>query len=125
MKKFTTPFLSACLFLLPKASLSAEAANPSPEQGFVQTIVMISIALLFFYFILWRPEQKKRKEMEAQRTAMKKGDRVIAMGIVGSVSKIKEETVIVRMVDGSEIEFLKAAISSVNPSAETIKKEEQ
>lgn len=125
MKKFAISFFAPCLFLAQTANLSAEAAASAPaEQGFTQTLVMISIALLFFYFILWRPEQKKRKEVETQRNSMKKGDRVVAMGIIGSISKIKDDTVIVRMVDGSEIEFLKAAISSVNPASEAVKKEE-
>ena len=86
---------------------------PSRDQGFMQTMIMVSIALVFFYFILWRPEQNRRKEMEEQRDALSKGDRVTAMGIVGTVSKIQEDTVILKMYDGSKIEFLKAAISDV------------
>lgn len=90
-------------------------AAPPRDQGLGQTLIMIAIALVFFYLILWRPEQKRRKAMEEQRSTMKKGDRVTAMGIVGTVSKIQENTVIVKMVDGSQIEFLKAAISEVYP----------
>lgn len=74
----------------------------------------------FFYFILWRPEHKRRKEIEKKRGSMKKGDKVTAMGIVGTVDRIKEQTVIVKMVDGAKIEFLKAAISEVS-----MKEEEQ
>jgi preprotein translocase subunit YajC len=111
--------------LLLAAPLSADEAQPpvviSPDQGFMQTLVMVGLALLFFYFILWRPEQKRRKAMDAQRNAMKKGDKVTAMGIIGTVSKIKEDTVVLRMIDGSEIEFLKAAISDVQSSVETPK----
>ncbi len=103
---------------------AGEQTTQAPaDQGLMQTLVMIGIALLFFYFILWRPEQKRRKAMDAQRNAMKKGDRVTAMGILGTISKIKEETVIVRMCDGSEIEFLKAAISDVHPASTESAKE--
>lgn len=87
-----------------------------PGQNFTQTLLMIGIALLFFYLILWRPEQKRRKAMEEQRNSLKKGDRVTAMGIIGTVVRLKEQTVILRMVDGSEIEFLKAAVSEILPS---------
>jgi preprotein translocase, YajC subunit len=79
---------------------------------------MIGIALLFFYFILWRPEQKRRKEQEAMRGQLKKGDRVTAVGIIGTVFKINSDTVVVRMVDGSKIEFIKAAITDVMPATE-------
>lgn len=86
----------------------------------MQTLVMIGVALLFFYFILWRPEQKRRKLMDQQRSAMKSGDKVTAMGIVGTVFKVQDTTVILKMVDGSKIEVLKAAITDVQPSSEAI-----
>jgi preprotein translocase subunit YajC len=114
-------FASVICLLLSSATLFAENQPdvlPPPDQGFMQTLVMISIALLAFYFILWRPEQKRRKAQEAQRSALKKGDRVTAMGIVGTVSRIQEHTVILKMVDGGEIEFLKAAISEIMPQGE-------
>lgn len=103
-------------------SLFAQEADnvpqPPRETGFSQTLVMIGLAILFFYLILWRPEQKRRKLMETQRSGLKKGDRVTAMGIIGTVSSIKENTVVLRMVDGAKIEFLKAAISEVLPAEE-------
>lgn len=88
-----------------------------PDGGMFQTMVMFGIAAIFFYLILWRPEQKRRKTIEALRSAMKKGDRVTAMGIVGTVSSVKDTTVILRMVDGSKIEVLKGAINEVLPEA--------
>lgn len=107
MKKCLLP-----LFLAP-CSLFAEANTvAAPDQGFTQTLVMVVIALVFFYLILWRPEQKRKKEMLEQRSKMKKGDHIVVMGVVGTISKIKETTVVVRSAD-SEIEFIKAAISEV------------
>ena len=75
---------------------------------------------------MWRPEQKRRKSLEAQRNSLKKGDRVTAMGIIGTIFRIEENTVILKMVDGSKIEFLKAAISDVIASGdEDLKKAEK
>lgn len=99
--------------------LFAEEEEAARNTGsFWQTLIMIAIAIVFFYFILWRPEQKRRKTMEQKRSAMKKGDTVTAMGIVGTIDRMKEQTVIVKMVDGSKIEFLKAAITEVKPKEE-------
>ncbi len=104
-------------------------ALPPRDGSFWQTIVMIGIAILFGYFIIWRPEQKRRKTMETQRSALKKGDRVTAMGIIGTVVRIQEHTIILRMYDGSKIEFVKAAITDVMPGtdeeAKKIDKEEK
>lgn len=105
-------------FLLPAAAIFAQDATPSPGGGMTQTLIMIGIALVFFYFILWRPEQKRRKAAEQMRGSLKKGDRVTAMGIVGRVDKIQEQTVILKMVDGAKIEMLKAAITDVQASTE-------
>ena len=110
-------YLSLPLFLT--ATLFAEDGAPAArQQSMWQTLMMIGIALLFFYLILWRPEQKRRKKMAAQRSSMTKGDRVTAMGIVGNVVRVEENTVILKMVDGSKIEVLKNAISDVQPSQE-------
>ena len=97
----------------------APQAAPAPDQGFTQTLLMIGVALVFFYFILWRPEQKRRKTQEAQRNSLKKGDRVTTVsGIIGTVAKINPETMVLRMVDGAQIEFLKASIGDVQAAGE-------
>ncbi len=108
--------LSICTLAV--APLLADDVAPVKENNMWQTLIMIGVALLFFYFILWRPEQKRRKTMEKQRSAMKKGDRVTAMGIIGIVSQIKETSIVLRMVDGAKIEMLKAAITDVQPATE-------
>jgi len=110
--------LLVSLFLMQMAHLSAENAAPGPDQGFTQTLIMVGIALAFFYFILWRPEQKRRKALEAQRSSMKKGDKVNCMGLIGTISKIKEETVLIH-TGSAEVEFLKAAVSEVHPSSKS------
>ena len=93
----------------------AQAAEESPSGGLTQTLIMILIAFSFFYLILWRPEQKRRKAMEKMRSSMKKGDRVTAMGIIGIIDRIQDQTVVLKMVDGSKIEMLKAAITDIQP----------
>ena len=86
MKKLLTllPFFSS-------ASLFADVAPTGREGNFMQTLIMIGIAIVFFYFILWRPERKRRKAMEDLRSAMKHGDKVTAMGIIGTVDKIQDK----------------------------------
>lgn len=106
------------LFLFPAAAAFAQESTPSAQGSMMQTFIMIGIALVFFYFILWRPEQKRRKASEQMRSSLKKGDKVTAMGIIGKIDKIQEQTVILRMVDGSKIEILKAAITDVQPGSE-------
>ncbi len=106
--------------LAASASLFAEDAAPAArQQSMWQTLMMIGIALVFFYMILWRPEQKRRKKMQQQREGMRKGDRVTAMGIVGTLVRTEQDTVILKMIDDSKIEVMKAAISDVKPGSES------
>ena len=94
-------------------------------QDMTQTLVMLGVIMLAFYFILWRPEQKKRKALDAKKSSMQKGDKVIAMGIVGTIHKIQDHTVILNMVDGAKIEVLKGAITEVQPSNTTPSEEKK
>lgn len=110
----------AILPFLSSATLFAQGNEKAPgrEGNMMQTLIMIGIAVLFFYFILWRPEKKRRKALENLRSSMKKGDRVTAMGIIGTIDKIEEKSVILKMVDGSKIEVIKGSISEVQPTGE-------
>lgn len=91
---------------------NGEYAAP-PQSSILQTVIMIVIAVAFFYLLLWRPEQKRRKIIEDLRASLKQGDQVVAMGIIGTVLRVQEQTVILKMFDGSKIEVLKGAITDV------------
>lgn len=106
------------LFLLATSPVFAEDLPPPPSGGLTQTITLFAIAMIFFYFILYRPEQKRRKAADALRSSLKKGDRVNALGIIGTVAKVNEQTVVLRMVEGAKIEVVKAAITEVTPGTE-------
>lgn len=122
MKKVSMCF-AGILSLFAALPLSAEEAAPAAREGnMMQTVIMIALALAFFYFILWRPEQKRRKQMDKIRTSLKKGDKVTAMGMIGTVAKVQENTVILSLYEGSaKIEVMKAAITDVQPTAEESK----
>ena len=121
MKKLLS-FLAGTAFLVAAFPLFAQEGGsesaPSGGGSMVQTLIMIAVALVFFYFILWRPEQKRRKQMEQVRSSLKKGDRVTAMGIIGTVVKVQDNSVIVSLYEGAKMEILKAAITDVQASAE-------
>jgi preprotein translocase subunit YajC len=119
MKKFFS-FLACGAFLTLSFPLFAEGEAASTAQGssLPQTLIMIAVALVFFYFILWRPEQKRRKQMEQVRSSLKKGDRITAMGIIGTVVKVQDTSVIVSLYEGAKMEILKAAITDVQAVAE-------
>jgi preprotein translocase subunit YajC len=97
---------------------AAEVQAAPRDQNLYQTLIMVGVAILFFYFILWRPEQKRRKKLESLRKSLKRGDKVIAMGIRATIDDVKERTVILKQIDGSKIEMLTAAITEIETTTE-------
>ncbi|WP_236027906.1 preprotein translocase subunit YajC [Candidatus Methylacidithermus pantelleriae] len=88
----------------------------APQQGPPPWTFLITMGLVFamFYFLLIRPQQKERKEREKMLASVKSGDRVVTQGgILGTVTNVKERTVIVRVADNVKIEVLKSALTSV------------
>ncbi|NLM01581.1 MAG: preprotein translocase subunit YajC [Treponema sp.] len=81
--------------------------------------MLLPFALIFIvmYFLIIRPNNKRQKETQRMLDAMKKGDKVVTIGgIHGTIHQTKEKTVIVKVDDNTKIEFLRSAISSVNPN---------
>lgn len=63
--------------------------------------IMIALMIVVMYLFMWRPESKRRKEMQKFREGLKKGDKIVtAGGIYGVVKEIKETTVLIE-VDGN------------------------
>ncbi len=77
------------------------AAPEAPQQQSWTVWVMIAAMVAVMYFFMWRPESKRRKEMQKFREGLKKGDKIVtAGGIYGVVKEIKETTLLIE-VDGN------------------------
>ncbi len=77
------------------------AAPEAPQQQSWTFWVMIAAMVAVMYFFMWRPESKRRKEMQKFREGLKKGDKIVtAGGIYGVVKEIKETTLLIE-VDGN------------------------
>ena len=95
------------------ASLSILAQQP--QGGFLGSpIMMLVVMIVLFYFLLIRPQQKLRKEQVERINSLENGDKVVTTaGIHGIVHNIKGKTVMVKVAEGTMIEFDKMAITSV------------
>ena len=95
------------------------------EAGMGSTIIMMVAMLGIFYFMLIRPENKRKKEAEQMRSSVRKGDKITTIGgIVGTVVDVKENNIVIETsADQVRIEFAKWAISSNETAAENAKAE--
>ena len=63
--------------------------------------IMILAMIAIMYFFMWRPEKKRRKEMQQFRDSLKAGDKVITAGGIYAVVKKVEETSLLIEVDSN------------------------
>ena len=93
--------------------------------GMSSSIIMLVAMLAIFYFMLIRPENKRKKEAEEMRSAVKTGDKIVTIGgITGTVVNVKENRIVLETgADQVRIELEKWAISSNETAAEAAKAE--
>ena len=105
--------------------LEAGLADPNANGGLMSTVIMLVVMIGVFYFMLIRPENKRKKEAEQTRNSVKVGDQVTTIGgIVGKVVNVKEDKFVMETsADQVRIEFAKWAIST-NDTATAAAKEE-
>ena len=100
-------------------------AGMDAGTGMGSTMLMLIVMLGVFYFMLIRPENKRKKEAEQMRSSVKKGDKVTTIGgIVGTVVDVKENNIVIETsADQVRIEVAKWALSTNETAAEAAKAE--
>ena len=84
------------------------------QGGGMTSIIMIVAMIAVFYFLMIRPENKRKKEAEQMRSAVKKGDQIVTIGgIIGTVVSVKDDKFVLETgADQVRIEMAKWAIST-------------
>lgn len=102
-----------------------ETANGQGAGNLLSMLPMLLIMVGVFYFMLIRPESKRKKEAEQLRSNIKNGDRITTIGgVVGTVVDVKGDTFVVETsADQVRIEFAKWALSTNDTAAEAAKEE--
>ena len=79
--------------------------------GMGTSLLMMVAIIAVFYFFMIRPQQKKQKDVQKAREAMKIGDKVVtAGGIHGRIKEIGETWFLVEVADGVRLKFEKTSV---------------
>ena len=99
--------------------------SATPAAGMGSTVIMMVLMVAIFYFMLIRPENKRKKEAEQMRASLKKGDKIVTIGgITGVIVDVKENRFVMETgADQVRIELAKWAISSNETAAAAAKAE--
>ena len=80
---------------------AVEETVTEPEPTFMQQYGMWFLILgmiVIMYLFMWRPEQKRRKQMQQFRDGLKKGDKIItAGGIYGVIKEVHPTSLLIEV----------------------------
>ena len=77
----------------------------------MQSLLMLGLMVLIFYFFMIRPQMKKQKDLKNFRENLKAGDKVVTIGgIHGKILEVSDTTVLVQ-AEGTKLRFDKSAIA--------------
>jgi len=99
---------------------AAPAGGAGGDTGLINLLFLGGFVLIF-YFLLIRPQNKRRKEHASLVTNLSKGDEIVtAGGVVGVINKVEDDFIKVQVGNNVEMRIQKSAIGATLPKG-TIK----
>lgn len=91
---------------------AAGAGSASMMSLLLPLVIMIAL----MYFLMIRPENKRKKQAEEMRNSLKKGDQITTIGgIVGKIVHVTDDNIIIETSDDRvRMELAKWAVSTNN-----------
>lgn len=91
-------------------SILLQAAEGGGASGFSGLIMMVVVIAIFYFFMI-RPQQKRQKDIQKAREALKVGDKVVtAGGIYGKIKEIGDIYMLIEISDGVRIRIDKTSV---------------
>jgi len=98
--------------MISSAHANTAAAGPDPMFQILMLVGFIAI----FYFLLWRPQQKRAKEHKNLIENLAKGDEIATGGgLMGRITKVTDDVLTVEIADGVEVLVQKPAVAVLLP----------
>jgi len=93
----------------------AQAASAAPGGDTLMGMLPILLMFVVLYFLMIRPQMKKAKEHKTMLEGLQKGDEVVAMGILGRISKISDNFLSLDIAPNVTIQVQKQSVSQLLP----------
>ena len=111
--------------LVPRAEAAAASGGGGGEPSFILQLAPFFLVFVIIYFLMIRPQQKKQQEHQAMLNAVKQGDNVIAGGIFGEITKIKDDVVTLKVAENVRIRVHRSSISAKTAASAAEEKAEK
>jgi len=94
----------------------AYAEGGASAYAGIFNLVLLAGFVVIFYFLMWRPQAKRAKEHKNLIASLAKGTGVVTGGgVLGKVSKVDDNYVMLEVAEGIEMKFYEASVSAVLP----------
>ena len=95
------------------------------SNDFLVTIAPLFIILAIMYLLVFRPQQRRMKEMQDMIANIKRGDRVVMSGgLMGRVTKVVDDRELeLEIADGVRVRVSRSAVAEVRVKGEPQKTE--
>jgi preprotein translocase subunit YajC len=94
----------------------AEPAGAAAQQSPFGMLLPLVLFAGVFYFLLWRPQSKRNKAQKLLVQGLSKGDEVVVSGgMLGKLTKVVDDFVVVEVAANTEIRFQKNAVTATLP----------
>ena len=100
-----------------------EAASEGIDISSIISLVLpFAVVILVFYFMLIRPENKRKKSVQKMLSELKVGDEITTRGgLVGKITSIKDDKVTIQSgKDGTTFQIMRWAIATTGASKEAV-----
>ena len=104
---------------LPAPPPHGGAIDPS---GILVQFAPILLLVVIFWFLIFRPQQKRAREQKAMLSAISRGDTVVTTGgIIGKVTKAVEgEDLEVEIAQGVQVKLVRGMVTDVRRRAKPV-----
>jgi preprotein translocase subunit YajC len=104
------------MFSSPAYAQSGAASAPGGLLAVIGPYAPLLLIFVIFYFLLFRPQNKRMKQHRDMIAAVKRNDvAVTSGGLIGKVTKVEESEIELEIASGIRVRVMKAMLSDVRP----------
>ena len=110
--------LAGCTPVSADASASGDGSASTMGSMF-SLIATFGLMIVLFYFLLIRPEHKRKKQVNEMRSSLQVGDEITTIGgVVGKIVSIKDDVIVIETgADRVRVELARWAVSTKGTQA--------
>ncbi|HEY8393316.1 MAG TPA: preprotein translocase subunit YajC [Thermaerobacter sp.] len=87
---------------------------PAQGNAWLANLLVFAVFIGLMWFLMIRPQQQQQKKRQEMLARLKPGDKVVTIGgVFGTLTRVDEDTVRLRIADKVEIKLSRNAVAQV------------